>query len=58
MVRYNEQLSVRVNMPLKNDVNEICEKYAVNESCVVRHALVRFIDNLNSTPEQSKHLFV
>jgi hypothetical protein len=49
---------VRVNVPLKNDVNEICEKYSVKESDVVRHALVRFIDNLNNTPEQSKYLFV
>ena len=58
MVRYNEQLSVRDNMPLKNYANEIFEKYSVKESDVVRHALVRFIDNLNNTPEQAKYLYV
>ena len=58
-MRYNEQLSVRVKQPLKEDLNKACEKYDVGEGIIVRHALVQFLDTLNTAPaEQHKHLFV
>jgi hypothetical protein len=57
-MRYNDQLSVRVKAPLKQDLNKACEKYDVGEGTIVRHALVQFLDNLNTAPEQNKHLFV
>jgi len=57
-MRYNDQLSVRVKAPLKEDLNKACEKYDVGEGTIVRHALVQFLDTLNTAPEQNKHLFV
>jgi len=58
MVRFQEQLSVRINDNLKNDVDAICERFQVCESDIVRKALVEFISTINRQPNQSKYLFV
>jgi len=44
---------------LKNDMTDICEKYKINESDLMRRAVATFVENLNETPEkQGKYLFV
>ena len=57
MVRFQEQLSVRINGNLKNDVNEICEKFQVCESDIVRKALIDLVSTIHTAPEHNKYLF-
>ena len=57
MVRFQEQLSVRINGNLKNDVNEICEKFQVCESDIVPKALIDLVSTIHTAPEHNKYLF-
>jgi hypothetical protein len=44
---------------LKNDMTDVCEKYKINESDLMRRAVATFVQDLNSKPDhQSKYLFV
>ena len=44
---------------LKNDMIDVCEKYKINESDLMRRAVATFVQDLNNKPEhQSKYLFV
>ena len=59
MVRYEYQTCLRMSDALKNDMTDICERYKINESDLMRRAVATFVENLNETPEQqSKYLFV
>ena len=57
MVRFQEQLSVRINGNLKNDENEIFENFKVSESEIVRKALVDLVSTIHTAPEHNKYLF-
>ena len=44
---------------LKNDMTDVCEKYKINESDLMRRAVATFVQDLNNKPDhQSKYLFV
>ena len=44
---------------LKEDMTDICERYKINESDLMRRAVATFVQDLNSKPdEQGKYLFV
>ena len=44
---------------LKNDMTDICEKYKINDSDLMRRAVATYVEKLNDTPdEQGKYLFV
>jgi len=59
MVRYEYQTCLRMSDALKNDMTDICERYKINESDLMRRAVATFVENLNETPEkQGKYLFV
>ena len=59
MVRYEYQTCIRMSNTLKNDMTDICKRYKINESDLMRRAVAAFVENLNETPEQqSKYLFV
>ena len=59
MVRYEYQTCLRMSDTLKNDMTDICERYKINESDLMRRAVATFVENLNETPdEQGKYLFV
>jgi len=59
MVRYEYQTCLRMSDALKNDMTDICERYKINESDLMRRAVATFVENLNETPEQqSKYMFV
>ena len=59
MVRYEYQTCLRMSDTLKNDMTDICERYKINESDLMRRAVATFVENLNETPDQqSKYLFV
>ena len=59
MVRYEYQTCLRMSDTLKNDMTDICERYKINESDLMRRAVATFVENLNETPKkQGKFLFV
>ena len=59
MVRYEYQTCIRMSNTLKNDMIDICKRYKINESDLMRRAVAAFVENLNETPDhQSKYLFV
>ena len=43
---------------LKDDMTDICERYKINESDLMRRAVASFVEDLKSKPEQGKYLFV
>ena len=58
MVRYEYQTCLRMSNELKDDMTEVCEKYKINESDLMRRAVASFVQDLNAKPEQGKYLFV
>ena len=59
MVRYEYQTCLRMSNTLKDDMTDICKRYKINESDLMRRAVAAFVENLNETPDhQSKYLFV
>ena len=59
MVRYENQLCIRMSDALVEDMTDICEKHRINESDLIRRAVATFVENHNETPEQQgKYLFV
>ena len=59
MVRYENQLCLRMSNTLKDDMTDVCEKLKINESDLIRRSIATFVENLNETPDQqSKYLFV
>ena len=58
MVRYENQLCLRMSNTLKDDMTDICKRYKINESDLMRRAVAAFVENLNETSEkQGKYLF-
>jgi len=58
LIRYEYQTCLRLSNELKDDMTEVCERYKINESDLLRRAAANFIQELNSKPEQGKYLFV
>ena len=59
MVRYEYQTCIRMSNTLKDHMTDICKRYKINESDLMRRAVATFVENLNETPEkQGKYLFV
>ena len=58
MVRYEYQTCLRMSNELKDDMTEVCERYKINESDLMRRAVASFVQDLNAKPEQGKYLFV
>ena len=59
MVRYEYQTCLRMSNELKDDMTEVCEKYKINESDLMRRAVATFVQDLNTIPDdQGKYLFV
>ena len=59
MVRYQYQICLKMGNTLKDDMTDICEKYTINESDLIRRAIATFVENLKGqTEDQTKYLFV
>ena len=44
---------------LKDDMTDICERYKINESDLIRRAIATFVENLKGqTEDQTKYLSV
>ena len=48
MVRYEHQTCLRMSDTLKNDMTDICEKYKINESDLMRRAVATYVGKLKS----------
>jgi hypothetical protein len=45
--------------PLKEDMTTICDEFGINESDLMRKAIVRFVENIKQNPDQTlRHTFV
>ena len=44
---------------LKEEMTTICNEYQINESDLMRKAIVQFVENIKRTPDQtSRYMFV
>ncbi len=48
-----------VNHSFKEDMTTICDEYQVNESDLMRRAIVEFVTHIQQNPNQtSRHMFL
>ena len=46
-------------LPLKEDMTTICDEFGINESDLMRKAIVRFVEDIKQNPDQtSRYTFV
>ena len=46
-------------LTLKEDMTTICDRYRINESDLMRRAIVEFVTNIQQNPDQtSRHMFL
>ena len=59
MKKYDYQTCLRLPTFLKDEMTTIRDRYQVNESDLMRRAIVEFVTNLNRNPDQtSRHMFL
>ena len=59
MTKYPYQTCLRMPLTLKEDMTSICDQYQINESDLMRRAIVEFITTVNRNPNQtSRHMFL
>jgi len=53
------QTSLRMPLTLKEDMTTICDRYQINESDLMRRAIVEFVTNIQQNPDQiSRRMFI
>ena len=59
MKKYDYQTCLRLPIVLKDEMTTICDEYHINESDLMRKAIVQFVENINSNPQDNgKLMFV
>jgi hypothetical protein len=59
MTKHPYQTCLRIRLTLKGDMTTTCERYQINESDLMRRAIVAFVTNFNRNPDQSsRHMFL
>ena len=59
MKKYDYQTCLRLPTFLKDEMTTICDNYQINESDLMRKAIVQFVQNINSNPTNNgKLMFV
>ena len=59
MKKHHYQTCLRMPLTLKEDMTEICDRYQINESDLMRRAIVEFVTNLTQNPDKtSRHMFL
>ena len=59
MTKHPYQTCLRMPLTLKEDMTTICDEYGINESDLMRKAIVQFVDNIKQNPDQtSRYMFV
>ena len=59
MRKHPYQTCLRMPLSLKEDMTSICDEYHINESDLMRRAIVKFLENIQQNPNQnSRHMFL
>ena len=59
MKKYEYQTCLRLPIVLKDEMTTICDEYHINESDLMRKAIVQFVENIKRNPDQtSRYIFV
>ena len=59
MTKHPDQTCLRMPLTLKEEMTTICDEYQINESDLMRKAIVQFVENIKRNPEQtSRYMFV
>ena len=59
MTKHPYQTCLRMPLALKEEMTTICDEYQINESDLMRKAIVQFVENIKRNPEQiSRYMFV
>ena len=59
MTKHPYQTCLRMPLALKEDMTTICDRYQINESDLMRRAIVEFVNNIQRNPNQtSRHMFL
>ena len=57
--KHTYQTCLRMPITLKEDMTTICDEYHINESDLMRKAIVQFVENIKQNPDQtSPYMFV
>ena len=59
MKKHPYQTCLRMPLTLKEEMTTICDRYQINESDLMRKAIVQFVENIKQNPDQtSQYMFV
>ena len=59
MIKHPYQTCLRMPLSLKEDMSSICDEYHINESDLMRRAIVQFVENIQQNPNQnSRYMFL
>ncbi len=59
MTKHPYQTCLRMPLILKEEMTTICNEYQINESDLMRKAIVQFVENMKRNPDQtSRYMFV
>jgi hypothetical protein len=59
MTKHPYQTCLRMPLTLKEDMTTICDRYQINESDLMRRAIVEFVTNIQQNPDQtSRYMFI
>ena len=59
MIKHPYQTCLRMPLSLKEDMTSICDEYHINESDLIRRAIVQFVENIQQNPSQnSRYMFL
>ncbi|MBT3297256.1 MAG: hypothetical protein HN383_18465 [Verrucomicrobia bacterium] len=59
MTKHPYQTCLRMPLTLKEDMTTICDRYQINESDLMRRAIVEFVESIQQNPNKtSRHMFI
>ena len=59
MKKHPYQTCLRMPLTLKEEMITICDRYQINESDLMRKAIVQFVENIKQNPDQtSRYMFI
>ena len=59
MTKHPYQTCLRMPLILKEEMTTICNEYQINESDLMRKAIVQFVEKMKRNPDQtSRYMFV
>ena len=59
MIKHPYQTCLRMPLTLKEEMTTICDRYQINESDLMRKAIVQFVENIRRNPDEtSQYMFV